>query len=187
MNNLQDTVFLMDSLGFTIHPNKSVLKPTQTISFVGFILNSISMTVCLTPEKAYSLILCCKELLRLDAFSIREFARVIGKMVASQPGVFHAPLFYKNREIEKNQQLKLNKGDYDAIMVLNEDCRLTLQWWIDNVHKECNSIQRVKPDIVIRSDSSGFGWGGVSVTDQRQTGGYWSIEELVIRLPHYFT
>ena len=54
-------------------------------------------------------------------------------------------------------------------MVWNEACRLTLQWWIDNVHKECNSLQRVKPEIVIRSDSSGFGWEGVSVTDQRQT------------------
>ena len=45
------------------------------------------------------------------------------------------------------------------------------------MHKGCNSIQRVKLDIVIYSDSSGFGWGGVSVTDQRQTGGHWSIEE----------
>ena len=62
----------MDSLGFTIHPYKSVLMPTQTVSFVGFILNSISMTVCLTPAEANNLILCCKELLRLDSFSIRE-------------------------------------------------------------------------------------------------------------------
>ena len=77
-------------------PDKSDLIPTQTISFVGFILNSIRMPVCLTPEKANNLILCCKELLRLDSFCIREFARVKGKMVASQLGVFHAPLFYKN-------------------------------------------------------------------------------------------
>ena len=62
-------------------------------------------------------------------------------------------------------------------MVLNEDCILTLQWWIDNVHKECNSIQRGKPDIVIRSVSSDFGWDGVSETDQRQTGGHWKIKE----------
>ena len=127
-HNVQDTVFLMDSLGFTIHTDKSVLIPTQTISFVGFILNSISMTICLTPQKANNLILCCKELLRLDSFSLRELAQVIGKMVASQPGVFRVPLFCKNLEIENNQQLKVNKGDYDAIMGLNEDCRLTLQW-----------------------------------------------------------
>ena len=74
--------------------------------------------------------------------------------------------------MRKKQLLKVNKRDYDAIMVLNEDCRLTLQWWIDNVHMECNLIQRVKPDIVIGSDSSGFGWGGVSETDQRQTWGH---------------
>ena len=67
------------------------------------------MTVCFTPEKANNLILCCKELFRLDSFSLREYARVIGKMVASQPEVSHAPLFYKNPEIEKNQQLKVNK------------------------------------------------------------------------------
>ena len=45
------------------------------------------------------------------------------------------------------------------------------------MHKGCNSIQRVKLDIVIHSDRSGFGLRGVSVTDQRQTGGHWSIEE----------
>ena len=55
-------------------------------------------------------------------------------------------------------------------MVLNEDCILALKWWFDNVYKECNSIQRGKPDIVICSDSSDFGWGGFSETDQRQIG-----------------
>ena len=39
-----------------------------------------------------------------------EFARVIVNLVASQPGVFHAPLFYKDLEIEKNQQRKIYKG-----------------------------------------------------------------------------
>ena len=98
--NVQDTVYLMDTLGFTFHPDKSVLMLTQTF-------------IC----------------------------------------------------------------DYDAIMALNGDCRLNLQWWIDNLHKECNSIKRGKPDIVIHSDSSGLDWGGVNETDQRQTGGHWSIEE----------
>ena len=59
-HNVQDTLFLMDSLGFTIHPDKSVLIPTQTISFAGFILNSISTTVCLTPEKVNNLIFVVK-------------------------------------------------------------------------------------------------------------------------------
>ena len=43
-HNVQEFVYLMDSLVFTIHPDKSVILSTQTTSFVGFVLNSISMT-----------------------------------------------------------------------------------------------------------------------------------------------
>ena len=50
-DNILDTVKLVDDLGFTVHPEKSVLFPTQEIVFVGFLINSITMTVCLTPEK----------------------------------------------------------------------------------------------------------------------------------------
>ena len=49
--NIKDTVHLLDSLGFTIHPIKSVLEPTQTITFVGFVINSQNMCVKLTTEK----------------------------------------------------------------------------------------------------------------------------------------
>ena len=46
-----------------------------------------------------------------------------------------------------------------------------------NVQNECNSKLKGKPDFIIHSDSTGYGWGGVSETDQRQTGGHLSIEE----------
>ena len=60
-HNVQDAVFLMDSIELTNHADKLALMPIQTISFVQFILNFISMTVCRTPEKASTLILCCKK------------------------------------------------------------------------------------------------------------------------------
>ena len=43
---------MMLKLGFTIHPEKSLFIPTQTLEFLGFILNSINMTVRLATEKA---------------------------------------------------------------------------------------------------------------------------------------
>jgi hypothetical protein len=52
VENVQDTVELFDSLGFTYHPVKSVLVPTQEIAFLGFLLNSVLMIVRVTPEKA---------------------------------------------------------------------------------------------------------------------------------------
>ena len=50
--NIYDTVNLFTLLGFTIHPVKSVLEPTQTIQFLGFVIDSVAMTVKLPPSKA---------------------------------------------------------------------------------------------------------------------------------------
>jgi hypothetical protein len=49
--HIRDTVALVDSLGSTIHPEKSVFIPTQEIHYLGFILNSREMTVQLTHKK----------------------------------------------------------------------------------------------------------------------------------------
>ena len=48
--NVGDSVTLFTRLGFFIHPEKSVFVPTQRLTFLGFVLDSISMTV--TPTEA---------------------------------------------------------------------------------------------------------------------------------------
>ena len=50
--NVIHTIWLLDKVGFVIHPEKSVLLPTQIISFLGFVLNSILMQVSLTSENS---------------------------------------------------------------------------------------------------------------------------------------
>ena len=39
--NIVSTATLFTELGFYIHPNKSVFMPTQTLTFLGFILDSV--------------------------------------------------------------------------------------------------------------------------------------------------
>lgn len=177
LQNINETVILVDRVGFTIHPRKSVLVPTQIIEFLGFVLNSILMTVTLTRDKADSLIYDCKGLFHSKTCSIRQFAQAIGKMVASQLGVPYAPLYYKNLENEKNKQLKLSCGNYDSEMILSTESRETLNWWIKNLHSCENKVSRGKPEIILQSDSSGFGWGGVNQTNNQTTSGHWSFEE----------
>ena len=80
--NVVRTSKLMDDLGLTINPDKSYFKPTKIITFVGFVL-----TVKLTPEKIDTLIHMCNKVLKATRMSIRDFAVLIGKMVASAPGV----------------------------------------------------------------------------------------------------
>lgn len=43
-NNEEATVTLLTKVGFVINPEKSVWQPTQCIEFLGFVLNSVTMT-----------------------------------------------------------------------------------------------------------------------------------------------
>jgi hypothetical protein len=69
--NIRDTVDLIDSLGLTIHPVKSIIIPTQEIQYMSFILNSREMTVQLTREKALTIKKLCQNILLLEYISIR--------------------------------------------------------------------------------------------------------------------
>ena len=54
--NIVSTATLFTELGFYIHPSKSVFLPTQTLTFLCFILNSINMTISPTPEKVEKIV-----------------------------------------------------------------------------------------------------------------------------------
>ena len=54
--NVIDTAMLFTKLGFHIHPEKSIFVPTQQLIFLGFVLDSIAMTVTLTEEKIQKIV-----------------------------------------------------------------------------------------------------------------------------------
>jgi len=53
--NISDTCDLFSKLGFILHLVKSVLKPVQVLTFLGFVLNLVDTTVSLTREKSSTL------------------------------------------------------------------------------------------------------------------------------------
>ena len=77
----------MDSLGFTVPPEKSVLIPQQILPYLGFILDSVQMKVTLTEEKMVKIVSQCTSLMNRQSCSIRELAEVISTLVALEPGI----------------------------------------------------------------------------------------------------
>ena len=64
------------------------------LTILGFVINSVAMTIQLTGQEATGLQNVCSELLENSSPSIRKVASVIGKIVASFPGVMHGALYY---------------------------------------------------------------------------------------------
>ena len=154
--NVSDTVHLLDILVFTVHDKKSVLIPTKEITFVDFILNSADMTVRLPLERK-SISKLCLSINKRSHITIREFSRLIGKLVATEPGVEYAQLRYKPLERIKEKQLKLNNGNFDSTMFISRSCKSHIQWWIDNLEVSFKLISHGKSNRESYTDSSKTG------------------------------
>ena len=96
LKNINDTLSLMQKIGFIIHEKKSILTPVQNIVFLGNHIDSVKMIVYLTDERKEAIYLACKSLKNKEESSIRQAAHVIGLSVASFSAVELGPLFIQN-------------------------------------------------------------------------------------------
>ena len=135
VSNVIDTFIQFDSLGFTIHPDKFVLIPSQRLVLLGFIIDSVAMTITLTPEKALKVKEACGTLLGQGLPTIREVACVIGKIISSFLGVMYGQPYYRVLEHTKTVALKTAKGDFDSHMSLTEDWKKGTPV-VDGQHRE---------------------------------------------------
>ena len=53
--NIRAAVAPLRELGFKIHPEKLVLVPTQQIIFLGFVIDSVKMTITVTEKRKQSI------------------------------------------------------------------------------------------------------------------------------------
>ena len=128
--NIVSTVNLFTKLGFYTHPNKSVFLPIQTLTFLGFILDSVKMTISPTPEKIDKIVKACRKMVQKATPLIFDVARVIGLIVSLFPGTEYGPLHYRGLEHDKTNALAANAGDFNMPMELSEASIQELLWWI---------------------------------------------------------
>ena len=99
--NVKDTLSLLGDLGFCPNLDKSVVQPTHVLEHLGFILNSLDMSVSITDHNFKKFLDTADKILQCDIVPIRLVARLVGIMVSFFPGVEYARLFYRQLEIQK--------------------------------------------------------------------------------------
>jgi len=173
--NMGRILEVFDDFGFIVHPEKSVFLPQQSMEYLGFILNTVDMTIQLTKAKKDNISTLCQKYLTVDTVSIRSVARLLGKMTSSFPGVQYGKLNYRALEREKIKALRVNKGNFEAGMELSAEARNNVQWWLDNIQHSCCSLISTNPNVVLTTDASKSGWG--AVFGKTKTGGLFTTDE----------
>ena len=154
-----------------MHSDKSVFEPTQEIEFLGFIINSLNMSVTLPTAKAAKVQNACHDLLDSKHITIRDVTPVIGLLVSNFPAVQYGELYYRRLEMSKINALRANQGNYDASMCLSEGSRTEILWWTQNITQYCRSLITTNFNhrcLLIRMGT---------VSNEKETGGHWHLEE----------
>ena len=153
---------LLQDLGFLVNMNKSVLTPTQRIIFLGFLIDSVNMTISLPEEKQLAITQKANLLLGQNLVSIRNLCQFVGMCSATRPALRQAPLFYRKVQLSINKVLRkagLNKKlCYNQKIRLDFQVRQNLEWWAVEMPYQCTAPMFSRPvDVKIATDSSFLG------------------------------
>ena len=138
-------VYLLD---FIINIKKSILHPCQKIEFLGMEIDSIKMTLSLTPEKVQKVVKTCQNLLRSHSTTLLELTRVVGLLSSTIQAV--EPAKIQLRFLQQQQIVCLRKKmNYQSVITLNTKSRTEFTWWLENL-RFCNgrTFSQLNPQML---------------------------------------
>ena len=153
---------LLRNLGFTIKMEKCSPVPTQSLVFLGGLLDSINMTLSLPSEKLEAITQAIKQILKDPEVTEKSLASLLGRMShAAQTGVWLAPLHYRSLQQQHVRMIHHSGWPTTARVSLSQRNLEELAWWTSPEIHNCNGqpLQTPPFDITISTDASLLGWG----------------------------
>lgn len=175
-NNIQETVKLLECLGFVVNYDKSSLVPTQVCKFLGFVYDTQRLSISLPTDKRNSIANAIQKFSRLPRCTIREFAQLIGILIAACPAARYGFLYTKILERQKFLALQQNSNNYEAKINLPASILEDLNWWRDNILLTYCPMRTLCYKKEIFTDASRTGWG--AVCGEEKVNGRWKETEL---------
>ena len=170
------TTKTLQSLGFMIHEEKSIIEPTTSLKFLGFLLNSQTMLVSLREDKVQKFYGASEDLLAKRYPKIREVAGLIGLIIAYSQAFDYGLAHVKFLENDKINALRSNAGNFEAQMKLSHKAKQDVFWWNNNIALSEKHLNVCVPDVVLFTDASYDGWG--AHIGDLVAGGRWNVDEL---------
>ena len=107
LNHTKQVISLLESLGFRINYEKSVIIPTQKLEYLGFITDITSRTLALPVWKIQLIQSSAQKILATKStLSIRLLSTFIGLCASIKHAVFQAPLHYRSTSVSKKLRFK---------------------------------------------------------------------------------
>ncbi len=178
--NVQVTRKMFESLGLLVHNEKSILQPTKIVKFLGFIFDSSNLSLSLPTCKKEKVDKMCKSLLNQAKVSLQILAEFLGTLVSVLPCMPYGSLYVKQLEFEKVQGLKQSYNNYQPQIILSNESCDDIKWWQNHIQHASANFYKSNFHVVMYTDSSLTGWGGIY--NDRQTKGTWDASKQVLHI-----
>lgn len=148
----------LEELGWHVNFSKSMLTPSQTIPYIGYIVDTASdeYPIIRIPKcRIYKLRKDIGRVLKNSQVSARVLARVLGQCVSMTKAILPAKLLLRNA-----YRVLATKSSWDSLVTLDNPSRADLEWWRSAVDQWNGRIllpQHIEAQI--STDSSNTGWG----------------------------
>lgn len=176
LNNVHATLTILECLGFVVNYDKSSLTPSQVCTFLGFVYDTQHFSISLPQEKRQNIAQMIQKFSKLPKCTIREFAQLIGVLIAACPAARYGFLYTKILERHKFLALQRHNDNYEAKIVLPSSILEDLNWWRDNIFTTFCPMRTLQYKKEIFTDASRTGWG--AVCDGQKINGKWKLAEL---------
>ena len=174
-NHMEIMTDTLQQLGFILNRKKCILHPQQRIEFLGFCVDSTTMTLSLPQHKVLKIEKECRHLRNQGEVSARQLAHIIGLLNATNPAVLPARMHYRSLQRLKNRTLGSSR-DFDQRTRLDVESLDDISFWTQTLRQvNGRPIQFPSASLVISSDASREGWG--AACGERSTGGPWTRAE----------
>ncbi|XP_049331019.1 uncharacterized protein LOC125799099 [Astyanax mexicanus] len=167
-------------LGFQINLAKSVLNPSQSVTFIGLSLDSVAMRARLSPDRVEAFQACLAQFRRGNYVELRMCYRLLGLMASALAAIPLGRLHMRGfqRWVAK---LGLDPRMYARrkIIVSAQGARTLRLWKHPRFLSQGAPLGTISARKVITTDASLWGWGATH--EGRSVNGQWSPS---LRLAH---
>ena len=140
---------------------KCVWEPTQKMTWLGFVWNSIDGSIAAAPHRIEKILDTCDSLLPKDSCPVRDLAGFVGMIISLFPVVGNC-----SRVTTKRSQIGVaNAESWDNSIVLTADIKKEISFWKENVDRLNYRVvvETGPPSVfnIIEGDASSTGLGSI--------------------------
>ncbi|KZS05287.1 Uncharacterized protein APZ42_031574 [Daphnia magna] len=145
----------LQSLGFLVNWEKSIVDPTQVLEYLGLVVSSKDLSFSLPVRKVEAVKKMCEAALKEGKVTLRTLASIQGNFSWAITAIPFAQSHYRSLQRFYITNAERYCFYLDVRVSLSDSAKMDLRWWVANVEKSKGKIFFPRdPDIEIFSDAS---------------------------------